>query len=259
MSDHLASAWEALEEGLPEEALSLLKDLPKSPQRAAAEALARLMLGEYEEADKAIEHAQSGEPGDPDVLFATGEVHLAAWRIDGALEAFRALSEVAASRAGLERLALCYDLKDRAAEAERVLREAHALEPEVGGAAPRLTSDEFESLVQTATAALPDEFRSALDHVAVMIDPVPGIGAVVGDGRDTPPDLLGLFVGATVVEGAGEVSGELPPTVFLFQRNLERMVGSTEELVQEIHITLYHELGHALGFGEEGVEDMGLG
>jgi predicted Zn-dependent protease with MMP-like domain len=125
--------------------------------------------------------------------------------------------------------------------------------------APRLSPSAFEEVVMQAVDDLPPEFQAALERVAIVIDPVPGLGAVVGDGRETPADLLGLFVGRSLVESSSDASGELPPTVFLFQRNLERGVTDEAELVQEIRVTLYHELGHALGFDEEGVEEMGLG
>ena len=46
--------------------------------------------------------------------------------------------------------------------------------------------------------------------------------------------------------------------LYLFRHNLEAATGSREELEREIGITLYHELGHALGFDEEGVEGLGL-
>jgi predicted Zn-dependent protease with MMP-like domain len=64
-------------------------------------------------------------------------------------------------------------------------------------------------------------------------------------------------VGAPLTDGE-PVPGELPPTIFLFQRNLERYAEDEVRLIEEIRTTLYHELGHALGFDEDGVEDMGL-
>jgi predicted Zn-dependent protease with MMP-like domain len=75
----------------------------------------------------------------------------------------------------------------------------------------------------------------------------------------TPPDILGLFAGPTLAERGGAPSPDLPPTIFLFQRNLERASRSRAELRDEIRTTLYHELGHALGFDEEGVDELGLG
>jgi predicted Zn-dependent protease with MMP-like domain len=47
--------------------------------------------------------------------------------------------------------------------------------------------------------------------------------------------------------------------IHLFQRNLERIARDEEELVEEIRITLFHEIGHRLGFDEEGVDALGLG
>lgn len=259
MSDAVEDAWTALEDGLPEEALSLLERTPASGPRWACAALCYLDLGLYEEADRAAARAEAADAGDPDVLLASGEVHLAAWRVPRALSAFERLTEASPSRAAFERLALCLDLRGDESGAQRALARAAASDPEGGPVAPRLSPSAFEEVVMQAVDDLPPEFQAALERVAIVIDPVPGLGAVVGDGRETPADLLGLFVGRSLVESPSEASGELPPTVFLFQRNLERGVTDEAELIQEIRVTLYHELGHALGFDEEGVEEMGLG
>ena len=106
---------------------------------------------------------------------------------------------------------------------------------------------------------LPAEFRRALDTTAVVIDPMPTRALASGSHPgETPPDLLGLFVGRGLYDRTPEDSGEMPPTVYLFQRNLERAARDHEELVEQIRVTLFHELGHALGFDEEGVDEMGL-
>ena len=259
MSDALEAAWSALEEGLPEEALELLEEAEPDAPRWACAALSYLDLGAYTEADRMAARAEAAAADDPDVLLASGEVHLSAWRIERARKAYERLAECAPSREGLERLALCLDLLGDEPGADRALTRAADLDPEGRPRAPRLEPAEFEAVVVRAVDDLPPEFQAALGRVAIVIDPVPGIGAVVGDGRETPPDLLGLFVGTPLVEESTEASLQLPPTVYLFQRNLERGVATAEELIEEIRVTLYHELGHALGFDEEGVEEMGLG
>jgi predicted Zn-dependent protease with MMP-like domain len=76
--------------------------------------------------------------------------------------------------------------------------------------------------------------------------------------EDVPPDVLGLFVGASALERSTEDSLELPPSIHLFQRNLERASRDQGELLREIQTTLYHELGHLLGFDEHGVAELGL-
>ena len=51
---------------------------------------------------------------------------------------------------------------------------------------------------------------------------------------------------------------EQPGVVFLFQKNLERMCPDRPTLEDEIRITVWHELAHYLGFGEDEMEEMGL-
>ena len=259
MSDAVEAAWSALEDGLPEEALELLRGATDSGARWACAALCHLDLGAFAEADRALARAEAADAEDADVLFAAGEVHLAAWRIERARTAFEELAQSAPSREVFERLALCLDLLGEEEAADRALDAAAAVDPERGPRAPHLAPEAFEAVVMQAVDDLPPEFQAALQRVAIVIDPVPGMGAVVGDGRETPPDLLGLFVGTALVDESAEASLQLPPTVYLFQRNLERGVADEEELAREIRVTLYHELGHALGFDEEGVEEMGLG
>jgi predicted Zn-dependent protease with MMP-like domain len=72
------------------------------------------------------------------------------------------------------------------------------------------------------------------------------------------PELLGLFVGVAI-DGHSYLStgGELPPRIYLFKRNLERTVTRSEDLTEQIRVTLYHELGHFLGMDEDDLDDAG--
>jgi predicted Zn-dependent protease with MMP-like domain len=47
--------------------------------------------------------------------------------------------------------------------------------------------------------------------------------------------------------------------VFLYQKNIERMVKTRDEAAREIRITLLHETGHFFGLSEEELDEMGLG
>jgi len=96
-------------------------------------------------------------------------------------------------------------------------------------------------------------------RVRVVREPVPFRELV--DPRDpsaTPPDILGLFVGPTIHDLAEDFPAQLPPSIYLFQRNLERMARDEEHLTEEIRVTLFHEIGHLLGLDEDGVAELGL-
>ena len=58
--------------------------------------------------------------------------------------------------------------------------------------------------------------------------------------------------------GEPAAPGEPPTCIRLFTRNLERVCADRAELAVELQVTLYHELGHALGLDEAGVDAIGL-
>ena len=107
--------------------------------------------------------------------------------------------------------------------------------------------------------ALDERYRKALENTQIVIEPMPFADLAKDDPIAVPPDTLGLFVGPTLAESAEELSAELPPMIFLFQRNIERGCATREDLGREIRITLYHEIGHRLGLDEDEVDALGLG
>ncbi len=259
------AAWDALESGDPRAALDLLAKAAragKEPAEAdAIAALAWLDLGDGKQAQSAVARAAARlDADDPDLLFARAEVELAHWRLEAAERDLLALVRVAPDfPTGWLRLCLVHDLLGRPGEADSAQRSAHGLDPEAIHAPRHLSPAAFERIVDRAAKDLPPEFQRVLASLPVVIDPVPDRALAAHGPLDLPADLLGLFVGRSALEGHPEASGEAPPTIYLFQRNLERRCPDDRELEEEIRVTLYHELGHALGFDEEGVEAMGLG
>ncbi len=227
----LLETWELLDEGRAEEALSTWS-------RAAQELPA----------------------DDFDLLWARAELLLREWRVEEARTAFEALLAQERSPALLESLALCLELGEDFDGAELLYQEAARLDPGGVPVPPRLSDEEFDRVVEAAVAELPESHQRALKDCRVVTEPMPFPDLVEGgDPWATPPDLLGLFVGATIHDLAEDASAQLPPTIYLFQRNLERSTLDRGQLREEIRITLFHELGHLLGLNDEEVEARGLG
>jgi len=109
--------------------------------------------------------------------------------------------------------------------------------------------DTFERLVTEAVAAVPEPFATALDEVAVIVED-----------RAPPEDprLYGLYVGVphTMPDA---IYGAIPPRIAVYMRPLMDDCATAEELVDEIRITVLHELGHHLGMDEEQLEELGYG
>ena len=107
----------------------------------------------------------------------------------------------------------------------------------------------FEKLVEQSLARLPGRFRSKLTNIAIIIEDLPPREAERGD------LLLGLFHGVPLTEKS-TFQTSLPDRIFLYQRNIEAVCSTDEEIRQEIRDTLLHELGHYFGLNEDELRDI---
>ena len=249
-----------------------------------------------EEALTAIETAIEKGQGNPlDLTFLLGDTYLGLGRAADAERQFRAVLEhdpdCPASRCWLAMalflqwrfdeaevaVAAARDLPDAIVDAtviHAMLLERRGLHDEAepfflraAAAAPdkypppvRMSRAEFDRELRKAVRQLPKQFRQALDRVPVVVQDVPDAQLAEGADRDeVAPDILGLFDGVPLPE-TSEFDGvpSRPNTIYLFQRNLERAAKDRADLIEQIRITLYHELGHYLGFEEEDMDDLGL-
>ena len=255
----LERAWQAYDLGDLETAIELVRELDPSLRDGwVLLATALVEVGDHAGARAALARAAALGEG-LDLEWVRAELELAAWRIDEARARYERIAEEDPCAAAYGRLALCCELAGDLRRADRLLTRASELDPEEWPVVPRLSAAAFEAVLDQAIARLPEPFRAALGDVQILVESVPSRGLIdLSDPAATPPDLLGLFTGSSLLERSVESAFEIPPTVHLFQRNLERAARDRAELVDEIAKTLYHELGHALGFDEDGVAEMGL-
>jgi predicted Zn-dependent protease with MMP-like domain len=102
----------------------------------------------------------------------------------------------------------------------------------------------FDRLVEQALERLPAVFREKLTNVAIIVEDLPP------PGRDWDGLLLGLFHGVPLTEKSTFYSTP-PDRVYLYQKNIEAVCSSDEEIRREIRDTLLHELGHYFGLSED--------
>ena len=121
-----------------------------------------------------------------------------------------------------------------------------------------LSNDAFLELVSNALENLPQKVHDALDNVEIVTQEWPSSDQVDGIEQNDYYQLLGLYEGVPLVERANYTM-VLPDRVTLFQRPLEAMCATPQELQFEIQTTIVHELAHHLGWGEEDIHRMGYG
>lgn len=114
---------------------------------------------------------------------------------------------------------------------------------------PRLTPDEFDAAVEEALGLIPESFQQALRRVAIFVEP------------ECPPgedEVLGVYHGVPLTERFGDVPG-LPDRIVIYQGPLERMCATREELLDEIAVTVIHEVAHLFGIDDKRLHELGWG
>ena len=115
---------------------------------------------------------------------------------------------------------------------------------------------EFDRAVQQALKAVPDEFRPSLENVMIEVRRRPDKPLMRE--YDVPNDILGLYVGVPLEDKAAELAAmPMPDRILIFRDNLCEMCDTWDELVDEIRITVLHEIGHHFGLDEQRLEELG--
>lgn len=156
-------------------------------------------------------------------------------------------------------LGLVAERRGDAAEARRRLARAHRLDPKAFPEPIALTPAEFERAVEDALTEIPEQVRRYLANVAITVEDLPTSDDLLASDPPLSPAILGLFRGAPYGQKVSmDPWSHLPSAIVLFQKNLERFARSRDELIQEIGVTLVHEVGHFLGLDEDELWARGL-
>ncbi len=124
----------------------------------------------------------------------------------------------------------------------------------------RVSGEEFDGIVLDAIEQLAPEFRERLEieNVDIVVEPEPTPYQLADLGLDPDETLFGISEGVSLADG-GFHAATMPSKITIFQRPIEEAVDALEELEEEVIKTVWHEIGHFLGFDEDEVTDMGLG
>ena len=119
-----------------------------------------------------------------------------------------------------------------------------------------MTEAEFDGAVQAAIAEIPAQMRAQMDNVAIFIadDHVPG------PDEDPHTVLLGLYEGTPLTErDSWWESGSLPDRITIFRNPILAMCSTREEVIDEVAVTVTHEIAHHFGISDERLHELGWG
>lgn len=111
-----------------------------------------------------------------------------------------------------------------------------------------IPEERFEHLVGEALDGIPDELWRHFDNVAVVIE----------DSNVEEPDILGLYEGFPLTDRF-DYAGVLPDRISIYRLPLCDMCLDEAELIDEIRITVVHELAHHMGIDDDHLHELGWG
>lgn len=107
----------------------------------------------------------------------------------------------------------------------------------------------FEELVADALDQIPEELFRQIENVAVIVEDEPPPGS---------EDLLGEYVGIALSDRF-DYSGAMPDVIKIFRGPICRMCDTAEDVVDEVLVTVVHEVAHYFGFDDARLHELGWG
>lgn len=110
----------------------------------------------------------------------------------------------------------------------------------------------FATLVADALDSIPEDIASKMDNIAVVVDDF------------APPGrLLGLYEGVPLTnrgnygQGGGGGGMVMPDRVTIFRRSICAICDTDDEVVDQVRMTVIHEVGHHFGLSDERLHELG--
>ncbi len=109
-----------------------------------------------------------------------------------------------------------------------------------------LSRDEFEDLVAEALDTIPPKLTAHMRNVVIVVE-------------DEAPErgLLGLYQGVPLTERGDWYGGVLPDHISIYRDEILRICDTREDVVEEVRITVVHEIAHHFGIDDGKLHELG--
>ncbi|MGK5520017.1 metallopeptidase family protein [Micromonospora sp. URMC 107] len=112
-----------------------------------------------------------------------------------------------------------------------------------------MSRERFEELVGDALDEVPEELLALMSNVVILVedDPPPG------------EDLLGLYEGHALTDRGWDYAGVLPDRILIYRNPILRICDDDEDVVDEVAVTVVHEIAHHFGIDDTRLHELGWG
>ena len=107
----------------------------------------------------------------------------------------------------------------------------------------------FEELVGEALDLIPPRLAEAMDNVVILVE----------DRNPEVPSLLGLYHGIALTERTSHYGGALPDRIFIYKDAILDICRDEDDVVDEVAVTVVHEVAHHFGIDDHTLHELGWG
>src|SRR3979411_2409518 len=107
----------------------------------------------------------------------------------------------------------------------------------------------FEELVSDALDHVPPKFAEAMDNVVVLVE----------EYNPESPSILGLYHGIALTERTSNYGGVLPDRISIYRQPILSICETDEAVIEEVAITVVHEIAHHFGIDDHRLHELGWG
>ena len=141
-------------------------------------------------------------------------------------------------------------------EAAQAFGRANALDPDRYPVPVEVDEPFFRKAASEAFENLPRSIRDYVEDLPILVEDWPSPEVLAWE--NVSPQILGIYIGTPRTEISVTQQDEDVTRVVLFKRNLEKICRDRDDLVEQIQVTVRHEIGHHLGLSEEDLDRLGL-
>jgi predicted Zn-dependent protease with MMP-like domain len=111
-----------------------------------------------------------------------------------------------------------------------------------------MSRDRFEELVSDALDLVPPELTRLIDNCVVLVE---------DDAPADDPELLGLYDGIPITERDSTYVMAVPDRILIFRNPTLAICESEDDVVEEVGITVVHEIAHHFGIDDDRLHELG--
>ena len=111
-----------------------------------------------------------------------------------------------------------------------------------------MEKEKFENLITQAVEALPENIRSKLSNVEIVME----------EGDSPNNSLFGLYHGISQIHRGSTygMGGVLPDKITIYKGTIEKFAGDPSNIPSLVRRVVWHEIGHHFGFDEAGIRKL---